>query len=84
MVKGAGSDRPLRLIVAAPGVIWFGGWTALTVLSVIRDFVEGGPALVSYWLGPALLLWAVFVAIPLVGARLIRGSRPRYRALVED
>jgi hypothetical protein len=65
------------------GAVWFGGWTFLTIGALIQDFFDGGPALVWHWFGPAALLWGLFVAVPLIGARLIVGSRKRYKGWTE-
>jgi hypothetical protein len=51
------------------GVVWFGGWTILLVLYIVRDLILYG------WVWdhqfPALLLGSLFVAIPLISARFL-------------
>jgi hypothetical protein len=51
------------------GAVWFGGWTILLVLFIVRDLILYG------WVWdhqfPALVLGSLFVALPLIGARFL-------------
>jgi hypothetical protein len=63
------------------GAVWFGGWTILIALSIVRDLILNG--FVWDHLFPALLLGSLFVMIPLIGARfLVR--REEHRGYIID
>ena len=51
------------------GAVWFGGWTILIEIFIVRDVFLYG------WVWdhqfPALLLGSLFVALPLIGARFL-------------
>jgi hypothetical protein len=45
-------------------VAWYGGWSALIVLGMVRQMVEGGVGLVGKWLGGDIAVWFVLVGLP--------------------
>ena len=59
-------------------IAWYGGWTAVIVLGIVRNLTDGGPALVQKWFGGDLLFWFVLVGLPWILAefhqRRSRGS----------
>jgi hypothetical protein len=61
------------------GAVWFGGWTILIALSIVRDLILYG--LLWDHLFPALLLGSLFVAIPLIVARLLV-TREEHRGFI--
>ena len=51
-------------------VAWYGGWTALIVLGMVRELLDGGPGLVAKWLGGDVAAWFVLVGLPWILATL--------------
>ena len=57
-------------------VAWYGGWTALIVLGMMRELIDGGFALVGKWLGGDVVAWCILVGLPWMLATLHdRGRR---------
>jgi hypothetical protein len=65
-------------------VTWLGGWTVGTILTLIRLFAFGGPAAIREFIGPALILWGLFVAAPVVGGWMLASRRGRYQGWLRD
>jgi hypothetical protein len=51
-------------------IAWYGGWTALIVLGMVRELIEGGLGLVGKWLGGDIAAWFVLVGLPWILASL--------------
>ena len=51
-------------------IAWYGGWTALIVLGMVRELTEGGLGLVAKWLGGDIAMWFVLVGLPWILATL--------------
>ena len=51
-------------------VAWYGGWSALIVLGVVRQLIDGGFGLVEKSLGGDIAVWFVFVGLPWILATL--------------
>ena len=51
-------------------VAWYGGWSALILLGMVRQMVDGGLALVGKWLGGDIAFWFVLVGLPWILATL--------------
>ena len=51
-------------------VAWYGGWTALIVLGMVRELIDGGLGLVAKWLGGDVAAWFVLVGLPWILATL--------------
>ena len=51
-------------------IAWYGGWTALIVVAIVRNLIDGGPALVQKWFGSDLVFWFILVGLPWILATL--------------
>lgn len=51
-------------------IAWYGGWSAAIALGVLRNLIDGGPALVQKWLGGDIVFWFVLVGLPWILATL--------------
>ena len=51
-------------------VAWYGGWTALIILGMVREMLDGGLGLVGKWLGGDIAAWFVLVGLPWILATL--------------
>jgi hypothetical protein len=49
---------------------WYVGWSALIVLGMVREFMDGGLGLVGKWLGGDVAFWFVLVGLPWILAKL--------------
>src|SRR5438128_665900 len=51
-------------------IAWYGGWSALIVLGMVREMLDGGLGLVGKWLGGDIAAWFVLVGLPWILATL--------------
>jgi hypothetical protein len=51
-------------------IAWYVGWTALIVLGMVRELIDGGLGLFAKWLGGDIAAWFVLVGLPWILATL--------------
>jgi hypothetical protein len=65
-------------------VAWYGGWTALIALGMVRELLDGGPGLVAKWFGGDIAVWFVLVGLPWILATLHDRRRRRAAGWVDS
>ena len=51
-------------------VAWYGGWSALIVLGMVRETIDGGLGLVGKWLSGDIAAWFVLFGLPCILATI--------------
>ncbi|HEY6203404.1 MAG TPA: hypothetical protein VI056_10200 [Candidatus Limnocylindria bacterium] len=66
-------------------VTWVGGWTALLLSGVARQFAVGGLAAARAFSGGAAFLWCLFIGVPWLLAFLRKATRrEEYRGFIDE